>query len=174
MMASPNGNIFLVTGPLCGEFTSDRWIPLKRPVTRSFDDFFYLGLNKRLSKQSRGWWFKTPSRPLWRHCNVIAVLVVVIIIHCHGLWRHVFEIIGKLISKSSLTLLWRHNEHGGVSNHQPHDCLFKRLFRCRSNKTSKLCVTGLCVGNSPGTGDFPAQMASNAENVSIEWRHHEG
>ena len=39
-------------------------------------------------------------------------------------------------------------------------------------KTSKLCVTGLCAGNSPGTGEFPAQMASNAENVSIWWRHH--
>ena len=34
-------------------------------------------------------------------------------------------------------------------------------------KTSKLRVTGLCVGNSPGTGEFPAQMASNVENVSI-------
>ena len=39
-------------------------------------------------------------------------------------------------------------------------------------KTSKLLGTGLCVGNSPGTGEFPAQMASNAENVSIWWRHH--
>ena len=46
------------------------------------------------------------------------------------------------------------------------------LFRHRSKKTSKLRVTGLCVGNSPGTGEFPAQMASNAENVSIWWRHH--
>ena len=71
------------------------------------------------------------------------------------------------------TLLWRHNGQGGVSNHQPHDCLLNRLFRCRSKKTSKLRVTGLCAGNSPGTGEFPAQMASNAENVSIWWRHHE-
>ena len=39
-------------------------------------------------------------------------------------------------------------------------------------KTSKLCITGLCEGNSPGTGEFPEQMASNAENVSIWWRHH--
>ena len=39
-------------------------------------------------------------------------------------------------------------------------------------KTPKLRVTGLCAGNSPGTGEFPAQMASNAENVSIWWRHH--
>ena len=59
-----------------------------------------------------------------------------------------------------------------VSNHQPHDCLLKRLFTCRSKKTSKLCVTGLCEGNSSATSDFPAQMASNAENVSIWWRHH--
>ena len=59
-----------------------------------------------------------------------------------------------------------------VSNHQPHDCLFKRLFRRRSKKTSKLRVTDLCAGNSAGTGEFPAQIASNAENVSIWWRHH--
>ena len=44
--------------------------------------------------------------------------------------------------------------------------------RRRSKKTSKLRVTGLCVGNSPVTGEFPAQRASNAENVSIWWRHH--
>ena len=47
-----------------------------------------------------------------------------------------------------------------------------RLFRRRSKKTSKLRVTGLCAGNSPGTGEFAAQMASFAENVSIWWRHH--
>ena len=69
-------------------------------------------------------------------------------------------------------LQWRHNGHDSVSNHQPHDCLLNRLFRRRSKKTSKLCVTGLCAGNSPGTGEFPAQMASNAENISIWWRHH--
>ena len=59
-----------------------------------------------------------------------------------------------------------------ASNHQPHDCSLNRLFRCRSKKRSKLRVTGLCVGNSPVTGEFPAQMASNAENVPIWWRHH--
>ena len=63
-------------------------------------------------------------------------------------------------------------ERDGVSNHQPHDCLLNGLFRRRSKKISKLRVTGLCEGNSPGTGEFPAQMASNAENVSIWWRHH--
>ena len=69
-------------------------------------------------------------------------------------------------------LHWRHNEPDCVSNHQPHDCLLNRLFRRWSKKTSKLRVTGLCAGNSPGTGEFPAQMVSNAENVSIWWRHH--
>ena len=72
----------------------------------------------------------------------------------------------------TITLHWRHNGRNCVSNHQPSDCLLHCLFRCRSNKTSKLRVTGLCEGNSPVTGEFPAQMASNAENVSIWWRHH--
>ena len=45
--------------------------PAQRPVTRSFDVFFDLRLNKRLSKQWCGWWFETPSRPLWRHSNAI-------------------------------------------------------------------------------------------------------
>ena len=71
-------------------------------------------------------------------------------------------------------LQWRHNGCDGVSNHQPHDCLLNRLFRRRSKKTSKLRVTGLCAGNSPVTGEFPAQMASNAENVFIWWRYHRG
>ena len=45
-------------------------------------------------------------------------------------------------------------------------------FRRRSQKTSKCCITGLCAaGNSPMTGELPAQMDSNAENVSIWWRH---
>ena len=69
-------------------------------------------------------------------------------------------------------LQWCHNGHDGASNHQPHHCLFNRLFRRRSKKTSKVRFTGLCAGNSPVTGEFPAQMASNAENVSIWWRHH--
>ena len=49
--------------PVTGEF------PAQRPVTRSFDVFFDLSLNKRMNEQSWGWWFETPSRPLWRHCN---------------------------------------------------------------------------------------------------------
>ena len=50
--------------PVPGEF------PTQRPVARSFDVFFDLLPNKRLSKHWRGWWFETPSCPLWRHCNI--------------------------------------------------------------------------------------------------------
>ena len=70
MMTSSNGNIFRVTGPLCGEFTGPGEFPTQRPVTRSFGVFFDLRLNKRLSKQPWGWWFETPSWSLWHHCNV--------------------------------------------------------------------------------------------------------
>ena len=69
MMTSSNGNIFPVTGPLCGEFTGPGEFPAQRPVTRSFDVFFDLRPNKRLSKQPWGRWFETPSWSLWRHCN---------------------------------------------------------------------------------------------------------
>ena len=51
--------------------------PTQRPVTRSFDVFFDQRLNKRLSKQSWGWWLETLSRPLWRHCNVLSKSVSV-------------------------------------------------------------------------------------------------
>ena len=71
------------------------------------------------------------------------------------------------------TLQWRHNEPNGVSNHRLYDCLLSRLFRPRSKKTSKLRITGLCEENSPVSSEFPAQRASDAENVSIWWHHHD-
>ena len=175
--------------PVSGEF------PAQRPVTLSFDVFFDLRLNKRLSKQPWGWWFETPSSPLWRHCNE----------HRHmqdavPIWYNYFTISSKNESNSAslsegrdtsmipmlsnmksnvfplissliiVTLQWRYNS---VSNHQPHDCFLNRLFWHRSKQTSKLRVTGLCAGNSPEAGEFPAQMGSNAEHFSIWWRHHE-
>ena len=66
-----------------------------------------------------------------------------------------------------ISLQWRDNGRDDVSNHQPADCLFKRLLRHKPKKTSKLHVTGICAGNAPVTGEFPTQRASNAENVSI-------
>ena len=70
-MTSSNGDIFRVTGPLCGEFTGPGEFPAQRPVTRSFDVFFDLRMNKRLSKQPWGWWFETSPWSLWRQCNVV-------------------------------------------------------------------------------------------------------
>ena len=83
-------------------------------------------------------------------------------------WRHDRE--------SGWSLQWRHNGHDSVSNHQPHDCFLNLLFRRRSKKTSKLRVIGLCAGNSPVPAEFPAQMASNAENLLMtsSWKHSNG
>ena len=71
----------------------------------------------------------------------------------------------------TIALQWRHYGRDGISNHQHHDCLLNRSFRRISKKISQLRVTGLCEGNSPVTGEFPAQRASGAENISIWWRH---
>ena len=81
-------------------------------------------------------------------------------------------ILDQSVHGPTVALQWRHNEHDAVSNHQPHECLLNCIFRRRWKKTSKRRVTGLCEGNSLVTGEFPAQRASNAENVSIWWRHH--
>ena len=89
---------------------------------------------------------------------------------CHWIW---YIPICPTSYCGIITLQWHHNGRDSVWNHQPHDCFLNRLFRHRSKKTSKLRVTGLCAGNSPEAGEFSAQIASNAENVSIWWRHHE-
>ena len=68
-MTSSNGNIFRVTGHSCGEFTGRRWIPGTKASDAELWCFLDLRPNKRLSKQSWGWWFETLSRPLWRHCH---------------------------------------------------------------------------------------------------------
>ena len=65
-----------------------------------------------------------------------------------GLWE-------RKKPNSMFPLRWRHNNHAGVSNHQPHGCLLNRLFRRKSKKTSKLRVTGLCAGISPGPVNSP-------------------
>ena len=76
MMTASNGNIFRVTGPLCGNLPVTGEFSSQRPVTRSFDVFFDLRLYKRWSKQSWSWWFETPTRSLWRHCNVVDSITV--------------------------------------------------------------------------------------------------
>ena len=75
MMTSSDGYVFRVTGPCTGNSPVTGEFPAQRPVTRSFDVFFHLSLNKqlKLSKQSQGRWFETPSCPLWHHCNGIII-----------------------------------------------------------------------------------------------------
>ena len=76
-----------------------------------------------------------------------------------------------------MPLQWRNNDHDGVSNHQPHGCLLSRLFRRRSKKTSKLRVTGLCAGNSPGPVNSPYKKPVTRkmfpfDDVIMPWRRH--
>ena len=99
--------------PVTGEF------PAQRPVTRSFDTFFDLCLNKRLSKQSWGWWSETPSSSLWRHynatglfreskVNTIATDVSGSTCHCHYLqWR--------MVSTTRSIHCWERIKHANVS-----------------------------------------------------------
>ena len=109
-MTSSNGNIFRVTGPLCGEFTGPGEFPAQRPVTRSFDVFFDLRLNKRLSKHAWGWWFETPAWSLWRHRNVLWQFVAF-------MW-HIFLIKHKHVSKMYINS----SRWCGTCNWSPSSC----------------------------------------------------
>ena len=113
----------------------------------------------------------------WSRWQVTMVLTINIIKYSTSSWQMLSIVfVGKSLEslQSRCTLQWRHNEHDGVSNHLRLNALLNRLFRRRSKKTSKLRATGLCEGNSPVTGEFSSHRASNAENVSIWWRHHGG
>ena len=81
-----------------------------------------------------------------------------------GWWKYSCAIENK---QNVFTLRWRQNERDGVSTHRRLNCLLSRLFRRWSKYASKLHATGLCEDNSPVTGEFPAQRASNAEVVCI-------
>ena len=131
MMTTPNGNIFRVTGPLCGEFTGPGEFPSQRPVMRSFDVFFDLRLNERLSKQPWGWWFETPSWSLLRQCNVMHIL------------QHKGEDApyGLCSDENSLKL------HDPMTNYTYSRC----IVECESNYTFKNCV---CIdAYMPGTSE---------------------
>ena len=95
---------------------------------------------------------------MWRHCN------------CR--WIGVTHQTCSKTHRTQAITMTSCNERDGVSNHLLHDCLLNRLFKAQIKETPKLRVNGLCEGNSLVTGEFPAQRASNAENVSIWWRHY--
>ena len=109
---------------------------------------------------------------MWPHCNVYRTLH-----RCRGQgnytrsqWcqegRH--DCRGNRFVTQLTASQWRHNGCDDVSNHQHHHCLLNRLFRRRSKKTSKLRVTSLCAGNSPVTGEFPAQWPATRKMFSFD------
>ena len=104
--------------------------------------------------------FKSPHRPVYLLYPMYHMLLhITLIVRGLDNPRHSKSmpqlLMLRFLAHQFITLQWWHNERNGVSNRQHHDCLFDRLFRHKSKKTSKLRVTGLCVGNSPVTGEFP-------------------
>ena len=122
-MTSSNGNIFRVTSPLCGEFTSPGEFPTQRPVTRSFDVFFDLRLNKPLSKQSWGWWFETSSRSLWRQRNDFTKITYI-----PASYRYCDRFNGHVLC--DVIPRWRHKP---VAAHPGHFVTFCGIKSCKGN-----------------------------------------
>ena len=105
---------------------------------------------------------------LYEICEILFPLAICLCEQCSStthLWNH------RSITQTIITMTYYGRD--GISNHQPYHCLLNRFFRRKSKKTSKLRDTGLCAGNSQMTGEFPAQMTSNAETVFSWWRHHD-
>ena len=95
-------------------------------------------------------------------------------------WCHVHELqsitlhgLQTSCATKQSTLQWRHNEDDGVSNHQPHDCLLNGLFKAQIKENIKAPRHWPFCRKFTGNRWITRTMANNAENVSIEWRHHE-
>ena len=141
-MTSSNGNISALLAICSGNSPVTDEFPVQRLVTRGFDVFFDLRLNKRFGQQSWCWWFETPSRSLRRHCNVVSKVTLPL-----ALWwifRHYdFYILSVLLSLANhaiwlKTLL---NAFGGYS------CAWRRkqpIF----DKWYRLCLVDNCMYNS--------------------------
>ena len=120
MMTSSNGTIFRVTGPLCGEFTGPCEFPAQRPVTQSFDVFFDLRLNIRLSKHTWGWWFETPPWSLWRQCHDMFIYLIFYTTH----WSlHTYSICCTIYLQiqSIMTMLWINSTEMRYNTFWPRD-----------------------------------------------------
>ena len=101
MMTSSNGKFSVLLALCAGNSQVTGEFPTQRPVTRTFDVFFDLYLNKRLRKQSWGWRFEMPSRPLWRHCNVIKLTEKPIQYKYSNFREHGFLLYRNIISRPS-------------------------------------------------------------------------
>ena len=138
------------------------------------DFFFKPLLSFKRSVRNRGWNFV---------CNTSGKCNTLLMMCAYPAWNLFFFVwfhkwhTGWILSSWSMLipyntpLQWRPNERDGVSNLWRLDCLLNPMFRHRSTKTFKFHVAGFCEGNSPMTGSFLSQRASNEENVSICWRH---
>ena len=144
-----------VNSPIIGEF------PSQRPVTRSFDVFFDLRLNKRLSKHSRHRWFDTPSCSLWRQCN-----------ERWNVWQSVgFYVIGRFVSSYIVALrfyvFWQNiRDWFDWKFSWKRKCNFDKILATgsttrvtwwRHQMETFSVLLALCAGNSPVTGEFPTQ-----------------
>ena len=129
-------------------------LPSQRPVTRSF----LLRLNKRLSKQLWGWWFETPSHPLWSHCNA------------QRTGRHIAEYIIKCIFlKQIFRVLLKMTLKFVPMRHIDNDLNQNTWWRHQMETFSAL--RALCAGNSPVTGEFLAQRrVTRSFDVSCDLR----
>ena len=87
--------------------------------------------------------------------------------HNHNQCRLMINEVRWHSPENSLPLQWHHNKCDGISNNQRPDCLLNHLFRRRSKKTTKLCVTGLREGNPPVTGGLPHK----GPVTHLEWTH---
>ena len=126
--------------PIPGEF------PTQRPVTRSFDVYFDLRPNKRLSKQMLGWWFETLSRPLWRHRNEDRDM----------------DASGTRVLISILPIQMYDNDNG------PNGISLGRSMMTPSNGNI-FRVTGFLCGEFPGHRWIPCTKASDAELWCFLW-----
>ena len=118
--------------------------PAQKPVTRSFDVFFDLRLNKRLSKQSWGWWFETTSHPLWRHSN-----------HHNGFLSQkasysIFAIV-SFPPDPYKTITLTSSERITISIDLPLDCLWSSLFRL----TPEFCIAASLRREAKVTDRYP-------------------
>ena len=165
--------------PVPGEF------PAQRPVTRSFGVFFDLRLNKRSSKQSWGWWIETPSRPFWRHYNEANIWTKCLEYWSIQSWPHAvdsFTYVGtsskarspqfhRVVSSETnydFSKSWRESMHyndvimGAMASQiTSHTIVYSTVIQAQIRKHQS-CVSLAFAGNSPVTGEFPAQMTSDA------------
>ena len=144
MMTSSNGNISALLAICAGNSPASGEFLAQRPVTRSFDVFFDLRLDKRFSKQSWGWWFETLSRPLWRHCNEIWVVLVAHALNVIWIWQAIYH--GTHSSRLSTlvhVLIWRPGKKWlviayhtiALKHHPKHNqcsCIYGKAFEINS------------------------------------------